>query len=37
MHNLFKQIRMIAYVTWHEKTLLMCTQNLTTFLEFKFQ
>ena len=25
------------YVTGHEKIGLMCTQNLTTFLDFKLQ
>ena len=24
------------FVTRYEKTVLMCTQNLTTFLEFEF-
>ena len=26
----------IKIVTWHEKTVLMCTQNLSTFLDFEF-
>ena len=26
-----------AYVTGHEKIGLMCTQNLTTFLDFKLE
>ena len=25
------------FVTWHEKKVLMCTQNLTTFVEFEFK
>ena len=25
------------YVTWHEKIGVMCTQNLTTFLNFKLE
>ena len=27
----------VTYVTRHEKIGLMCTQNLTTFLNFKLQ
>ena len=26
-----------TYVTWHEKIGLMCTHNLTTFLDFKIK
>ena len=33
--NLLKAARLILFVTWHEKIGFMCTQNLTTFLDFE--